>query len=320
VTDNDDRQHPKQQLDRRNGIAESRSRIMGAVDTGSVTRSQGDTIRAVVFVDVLGFAALTEQHELDGASILRSDRPLSFNSFEEIRRVQDNPLTRTFGDFHRSVKWSLDMANMRHPLTAITFSDSAFIATANLYQAARIAVDLVQSLLPQKIPVRIGIACGTFAAVRFRSDISSEGGEHAAHFLGTGVVRAYAAERCGIKGVRILLHTSTEEYLTDESRLAGDGTRHSQTAIHVLPCAADETSNWGGARYEIDYWSMRPTAEAAAWHALQDMWTDAAKDFHNHYHATAAAIDRMRVRKGAAPLANLRRRTLPRIKHSSPST
>ena len=60
-----------------------------------------------------------------------------------------------------------------------------------------------------------GIAYGTFSAVRFRSDVTLEGGDHAAYFLGTGVARAHAAETCGIKGIRILLHPSAAALLAD---------------------------------------------------------------------------------------------------------
>lgn len=63
--------------------------------------------------------------------------------------------------------------------------------------------------------MRAGIAYGTFAAVRFRSDVTLDGSDHAAHFLGTGVVRAHAAETCGIKGIRILLHPSAAALLAD---------------------------------------------------------------------------------------------------------
>ncbi len=264
--------------------------------------------KIVLFVDVLGFAALIEQHVLDVDSIRRFERPLSFRSFEDIARIQDNPLTRTFGGFHRSIRWALETASMRHSVTAITFSDSAFIATGHLNQAAAIAVDILQSLLSQRILVRIGIACGSFAAVRFRSDVSNDGGDHAAHFLGTAVVRAYGAEQCGIKGARILLHPSTETLFSTSSYTPAAR----QPPLNVITCAPDEVENRAGVRYEVDYWTMKVTAEAAAWHALQDQWTASPERFHDHYRATASAVDRMRVSKGAAPLRNLRRRTLPR--------
>jgi len=106
---------------------------------------------------------------------------------------------------------------MQHPLTAITFSDSVFVATSHLFEAATFAVNLARSMLSQKIPIRLGIAFGSFAALRFRSEVSGDGGDHAAQFLGTAVVRAYQAEKCGIKGMRILLHPSVESLLADST-------------------------------------------------------------------------------------------------------
>lgn len=262
--------------------------------------------RVLAFVDVLGFATLTEAHELDQEATLLSDRLLSPSlTYEMIARSQKNHLTRIFSGFHQTLKATLQLAQMRHPLTAITFSDSAFIAARNLIDIASLAADMVTSLLAQGIPVRVGIAHGSFAALRFRSDIAGDGGDHAAHFLGTAVVRAHAAESCGIKGMRILLHPSAHALLSDPI--------HNPPAadLRVVPCLTDER-NKAGVSWEVDYWRLRPSHEKAAWHALQDMWTTSPESEHLHYQATAEAINRMRISRGAAPLKRLRCRTLQR--------
>lgn len=271
-------------------------------------QGQRDAEQVVLLVDLLGFAALTEQYELDPTSIRRSERLLSVDP-DLVFRVQGNALTRTFRGFHQTVKFALDTANKRHPLTAITFSDSAFIATAHLNEVANIAIDIVQGLTAQRIPVRMGIAYGSFAALRFRSDVTSEGGDHSAHFLGTGVVRAHATESCGIKGIRILLHPSAMSLIENPIHQTTGLMQH---ALRIVECAAAESKNTAGIGYEIDYWRFRATAEAQAWHALQDMWTVAPVTAANHYQATAEAINRMRIGQGAPTLTNLRRRTLPR--------
>jgi hypothetical protein len=80
-----------------------------------------------------------------------------------------------------------------------------------------VAMELVRWLLPDRVLVRVGIAHGSFEAVRFRSDVTADSGDHAAHFLGTGVVRSHEAEKCGIKGIRILLHSSVVPLLHDAS-------------------------------------------------------------------------------------------------------
>lgn len=264
--------------------------------------------KVVLFVDLLGFALLTEAHPVEPDLIKTYDRPFSWN-IDMLLAPRDNLLTRWFTSFHHSLKATIDLAKMHHPLTAITFSDSAFIATTHLFEAANVAVDLLQSLLRQRVPVRIGIAHGSFEAIRFRSDVTVDGGDHAAHFLGTGVVRSHATETCGIKGLRLLLHPSAVPLLNDT---AHNPPLPDKDRIRYVECSAEESSNTAGVRYEIDWWRFKPTAEAKAWHALQNMW-DAAPQFAlKHYQATAEAINRMRVEHGNPALNNLRRRTLPR--------
>lgn len=264
--------------------------------------------RVVMFVDLLGFASLTEENPLDLQAIKRSQNPFGGN-VDELLAADRNPLTRAFTRFHHTLKWAIELAQMKHALTAITFSDSAFIATAKLSESVQVATYILQSLLQARVPARAGIAYGGFSAVRFRSDISLEGGDHSAHFLGSGVVRSNAAESCGIKGLRILLHPSAEVLLDHSSSKASEDEK-----VHVVECSQDECANDRGVRLEIDYWRFKPTAESEAWYALQDMWNAAPQFAQHHYEATAHAINRMRLGQGAPPISNLRQRTLPRRK------
>ncbi len=266
--------------------------------------------RVVVFADMLGFAALTEANPIDLRMLHAHSRPLSM-TLDDILKKPKNPLTAAFSNFHNSLKSAIEMAEMGHPLTAITFSDSLFIATTYLFEATSFAVNLAQAMLSQKVPVRMGIAFGSFAALRFRSDVSADGGDHAAQFLGTAVVRAYQAERCGIKGMRILLHPSIEALLADSTHNPASppiGT----SPVRPLECSTTERANKVGVRYELDYWDLAATKERSTWHGLQDMWAVAADSVREHYQATAEAINRMRTTQGEAPLKKLRRRTLPR--------
>jgi len=261
--------------------------------------------KVVVFADLLGFAALTENYELDVPTLRSSDRlDTIFGT-----AFKPNPLTKAFTEFHRAMRWALQFSQLKHSSTAITFSDSAFVATARLHEAVGIGVYLMKSLLRSGVPIRMGIASGSFEAVRFRSDITSDGGDHAAHFLGTGVVRAHATESCGIKGCRILLHPAAAVLLDDPFH-----NPPSPASEHVtyVECATGERENRAGVLCEINYWSFRPTEEKAAWRGLQDMWDTAPQTAGHQYRATAEAINRMRMARGEGPLADLRRRTLPR--------
>ena len=264
--------------------------------------------RVVMFADVLGFAALVEGNTLNVEALKALDGPIGSN-IDNLFRAHEDPIARVFSGFHFSVRAALQLAQIRHRLTAITFSDSAFIATNNLVEATELAVNLMQSLLSQQSPVRIAIAHGSFAALRFISDITADGGDHAAHFLGTGVVRANAAEGCGIKGLRILLHRSAVALLNDP---AHNPLVSGERRVRIVNCTPTEISNLAGVTHEVDYWRFGRTAEADAWHALQDMWNDAPPTAVRHYEATAEAIERMRLGQGEPPLKNLRRRTLPK--------
>jgi hypothetical protein len=265
--------------------------------------------KVVVFADVLGFATLTESYPLDVDSCMAGDRPLEY-IFSEIFKPSYSELSRIFSNFHSSLRGVLNLAKMHHHLTAITFSDSVFVATSYAYESINIAINLLHSLLPQKIPVRMGIAYGTFAAIRFRSDITSDGGDHAAQFLGTAVVRAHNAEACGVKGLRILLHPSVIPLLNDIHH--NPKTKVDQNhALRYLECSEIEKLNKYGICHEIDYWHLKKTMEAKAWHGLQDMWNEAPLVEQEHFKATAEAINRMRVAQGYDSLDKLRRRTLP---------
>ena len=234
-------------------------------------------------------------------------------TLEEVVSGRGNPLTEAFSNFHSALKWAIEMAEDTHPLTAVTFSDSAFIATRYLFEAANFAISLAQSTLSRRVPVRMGIAFGSFATLRFRSDISLDGGEHAAQFLGTAVVRAYHAEKCGIKGIRALLHPSLEPLFTDGAHNPASPPFNGRP-FRPIECSPGERTNGIHVRYELDYWDMAVMKQRAAWRGLQDMWAVAPDCARDHYQATAEAINRMRIAQGKAPLTNLRRRTLPRLR------
>jgi hypothetical protein len=283
-------------------------------DSSQQKSSAEDSHRVVVFADMLGFAALTEAHPIDPRMLEAYSRlPQSWEALDEIISHR-NPLTQVFSHFHICLAGAIKLAEMAHPVTAITFSDSVFFATRYLYEATTFAVGLTQSLLSAKIPVRMGIASGSFVALKFRSDVSSSSGDHASQFLGTAVVRAHQTEKCGIKGIRILLHPSIEPLLKDRAhcpKLPPVKT----VPVSPLRCSEREFPNKSDVRYELNYWDTAPTKERKAWHALQDMWAAAPDSAKEHYPATAEAINRMRIALGQPPLQDLRRRTLPRSAH-----
>ena len=278
--------------------------------------------KVVLFIDILGFASLVESHPVNIDALANFERPrwnlqpmqmadsetsletlkVWLEQFDKQLESFKNPLTHVFSHFHQSLAWSISFAKMKHSLTSIVFSDSAFVATEHLLQAVDIASHLLLSLMSSKVPVRIGLGFGSFAAVRFKSDIALDGGDHASQFLGTSVVRAYRAESCGLKGLRILLHPSVLP-LFDDPKL--------RDQLRYLECPDGSAHTKADVRHEIDYWNVSKGNASKAWRALQDMWDDAPESEKIHYEATAKAIDRMRIGRGHEPLNRLRRRTLP---------
>ena len=148
--------------------------------------------RVVMYVDILGFASLTEAYPFSPALADAFESPLSID-LDSILAFQGNELARSFAVFHHSLRSAVDLAKMMYPVTMIAFSDSAFVVTSRLCEAAELAVGLIQSLLTQGVPARIGIACGSFHALKFRSDITAKCSDDVACFLGTGEVRSYSA-------------------------------------------------------------------------------------------------------------------------------
>jgi hypothetical protein len=97
--------------------------------------------------------------------------------------------------------------------TAIVFSDSAFFRTETLDNAIHLARTLMFELVTSETPVRMGLARGSYRMLRFLTDSSAHVSFHMSQFLGTGIVRAYQTGRCGVPGLRILLHPDLEPLL-----------------------------------------------------------------------------------------------------------
>src|SRR5437870_3252375 len=63
----------------------------------------------------------------------------------------------------------------------------------------------------------LGLGRGSYRMLRFLTDSSAHVSFHMSQFLGTGIVRAYQTERCGLPGLRILLHPDLEPLLDKEA-------------------------------------------------------------------------------------------------------
>jgi hypothetical protein len=243
----------------------------------------------VLFVDMLGFAALVEA-EGDDLSELN---PI----FKDIDRhgtsaPAANLLQYRFVNFHRCVEKARLMVQDARSGTVIVFSDSAFFQVSVLDYALELARTMMRDLVENAVPARIGIANGSFMFLRSMTDTSSQVSFHMSQFVGSGIVRAYAAaERSKIPGLRIFLHQSLSEHL-DESM---------QTLEVASPPDADAQIT-----RELNYLDPKSHmqfpgpdyADVIVFDNLRHMWGEADEKFHYHYQATFDALNRMRAQFG----------------------
>jgi hypothetical protein len=168
--------------------------------------------RTVLFADILGFAALVEAHSQLSPRFRRfSQLGGRYTSFRGAARAASlNALEIAFAGFHEAIAERVADARQHTDVSLMAFSDCAFIAVGNQTEALTIAQRLMVLLINRQIPIRIGVGTGTFQPVQFSSGWNStKWGTNSAQFLGTGVVRAYQAERSGLKGLRVLIHAKT---------------------------------------------------------------------------------------------------------------
>lgn len=243
----------------------------------------------ILFVDMLGFAALVEKEgdELNELSPI----------FTGVELYSPSPAQSLLGyrfmSFHRCLNQARERLQEMGSGTAIVFSDSAFFRIESLKNAIHLARTLMLELVSSDVPVRMGLARGSYRMLRFLTDSSAHVSFHMSQFLGTGVVRAYATERCGIPGLRILLHPDLEPLLD----------RDALRIIPVKPCEKmrldvqsevnylDATANFSGKDFDdcLQFDSLR--------------WMAGVTDepFQYHYIETFNAWNTMRAQIGRAP-------------------
>ena len=174
------------------------------------------------------------------------------------------------------------------------FSDSAFLRIDTVEQAIDVARSLMFDLVNNEVPARIGIARGPYRMLRFLTDSSAQASFHVSQFLGTGVVRAYKTERCGIAGLRILLHPDLEPLLDKD-------------AMRIIPAKPSDNMRLD-VQSEVNYLDPKTVAhlgpdydDCLQFDALRWMVNTTDEAFHYHYIATFHAWNTMRAQLGRAP-------------------
>jgi hypothetical protein len=243
----------------------------------------------VLYVDMLGFAALVEKEgdELDELSPIFTGVELYSPS------RAGSLLGYRFINFHRCLNQARVRLQEMGAGTGIVFSDSAFFRIDDLDNAILLARTLMFELVSSDIPARMGLARGSYRMLRVLTDTSAQVSFHMSQFLGTGIVRAYQTERCGVPGLRILLHPDLEPLLDkDVMRIIpvapSDKVRPKvQSEVNYL----DETDNNFGRDYD----------DCLQFDSLRWMASKADEAFHYHYTETFSAWNAMRAQLGRAP-------------------
>jgi hypothetical protein len=141
----------------------------------------------------------------------------------------------------------------------------------------------------------MGIAPGSFRSVRFTSDTTTQAAHHASQFVGTGVVRAFRTEGCGIPGLRILLHPLLEPLIDKTSdRIVEpwhDRDKLREPVTLELNYLDPTTNEWLGPDYD----------DVLMFDALRNMTAEAEEQFHYHYITTFNAFNVMRAQFGRPP-------------------
>lgn len=246
-----------------------------------------DTECTLVFVDILGFAALTEKfpkHLIHSGS-----------DQQGFQSTSSSETFNTFNRFHRILEQSVFAHSLNGAVRAMLFSDCAFLKFGNSLLASAAATDLMRAFIGERVPVRMGIDRGTFYFIKFSTDITDSTIITRSRFVGTAVVRASAAERCGGKGFRIFVHPSAEPELAVIQR-----------RIKIIPLGTpNKAANW-----ELDFLheatpaQRKPSAEdldTRLFEAVLEMKREAPIDEQFHHAETIEAMNRMRKANSRPP-------------------
>jgi hypothetical protein len=243
----------------------------------------------ILFVDMLGFAALDEKEgeELNELSPIFTGVDLYSPSPAE------SLLGYRFINFHRCLNQARVRLQELGAGTAIVVSDSAFLRIDSLENAIHIARTLMFELVASGVPVRMGLGRGSYRMLRFLSDSSDNVLFHMSQFLGTGVVRACETERCGVPGLRILLHPTLEPLLDKD-------------ALRIVAVKPIEKM-FLNVRSEVNYLDTEDDRlgedfeDCIQYDCLRWMMAETDEPFQYHYIETFYAWNIMRAQIGRAP-------------------
>ena len=159
-----------------------------------------DAPHTLIFIDMLGFAALTEKYR---TRVVRRRRDR-----EGFSSASTSPIQGQINLFHNIVDRWVHNESLNGSVSAMLFPDCAFLYAGHSLAAALLARNIMRDCVKGQVPVRMGIGRGTFYPLTLSTEQSGSVLVSRSRFIGTAVVYAHAAEQCGGKGMRIFVHPS----------------------------------------------------------------------------------------------------------------
>lgn len=253
-----------------------------------VTARIDDKPRVLVFVDILGFEAITRE-----IRVRVEDYPRDKHGFTGSGTTE---LQGRFVRFSNVLDRHVFNEGFTGGVQAMLFSDCAFLVYENSLRATLGASDLMRCFITRGVPVRMGLGKGTFYDMEYATTTTAAQSRvvSKSRFYGTAVVNAHTAERCGGKGMRIFLHQSLEDDLP-------------------LDRSMKLRRAFKGVRYELDYLYEQQPADAKPSEDERDreLFAKVAllknpawpKRVLRQYTETHAAMNRMRKKHNRKPVA-----------------
>lgn len=244
-------------------------------------RTDEDAAHTLLFVDILGFAALTATFR---KRVLRTRRDK-----HGFTGSATSPIQNQINVFHNIVDRCVWNESLYGSVLAMLFSDCAYIDAGTSLATALLARGIVRECIKRRVPVRMGIGRGTFYPLTFSAENSGSVQISRSRFVGTAVINAHAAEQCGGKGIRIFVHPS-----------AASDLQAFNNRIRLIPLRKP----FAPAAYELDYLyeptpaQAKPSADTldrqlvAAVKAMND--PTASLHVRRQYAETLNALNKMR--------------------------
>lgn len=261
----------------------------------------------VLFVDMLGFKSLTRA--FPGTLQIHTDDPVMVTTSTSQSAV-------VFWRFQHALDTVAQRRDGVSPSRMMIFSDCAFLIFEHAPQAALLAAELMRDFLLRGVPVRMGLAFGTFHPEHFSFSADEQMTVSRAVFFGSGIVDAYETEHRSGKGCRIFLHQSVDDKAKRAIETVVPLLTIATADASVTECAhqsRDREFQQREVLFELNYLHRdSPHTNAAAENeklrqAVAKMHAalpqPGSQEVEVQYSATSAALNRMRDRIGRQPFA-----------------